>query len=198
MKIFAVLLLSLSLSGCWVGQEFYAPSEAVQAIQPGKYKIHREYSRVSDDPDKANRDQFNRDRLNDATDVKIAYAPDGRALVRNNGEIDASIATLVPFDKAEGTYIAQIEMGDEAGIAGGGIGKAVFALIRITPRGYDLAVPICNDYQRVASRPRIYAKGPLFGLPTCMYNTRADLEAAMVKYADDPIRWTSYWRKNKQ
>ena len=33
---------------------------------------------------------------------------------------------------------------------------------------------------------------------SCLYNTRADLEAAMVKYAEDPIRWTSYWRKMKQ
>ena len=193
MKILAVLALSLSLSGCWVGKDFYAPAESVRAIEPGKYKIHREYSRVNDDPDKVNRGQFN-----DATDVKISYAPDGRALVRSNGEIDASIATLVEFDKAAGTYIAQIDMTDTSDKAGVGIGQAVFALIRVTPRGYDLAVPVCNDYHRIASRPRIYAKGPLFGLPTCRYNTRADLEAAMVKYAEDPIRWTSYWRKEKQ
>jgi hypothetical protein len=36
------------------------------------------------------------------------------------------------------------------------------------------------------------ASGLLVGKPVCRFDNRADLEEALLRYAEDPIRWTEY------
>lgn len=189
MKLFATLALPLCLSGCWTGPTFYAPSETVQAIPAGKYKIHREHSKL---PDYYNR-SYER-HYQEPNEVRISYNGSGRTVVKNGGEIGEETATVVPFNKAEGTYIAQIDKLEATRFGG----QAVYALIRVTPRGYDLAVPICADEHPVEVDADDDAGLPGVKLPSCKFRSRKDLETAMADYAQSPLRWTEYWRKGER
>lgn len=189
MRLFAALALPLCLSGCWTGSTFYAPSETVQAIAPGKYTRHREHSKLPDYYNRSFEQHYQEPNV-----VRISYDGNGRTVVKNGGEIDGETATVVPFNRADGTFIAQIDNLEATRFGG----RAVYALIRVTPRGYDLAVPICADDHPLEVNTDDGAELPGVVLPSCVFHTRHELEAAMAEYAQSPLRWTEYWRKGER
>jgi hypothetical protein len=176
MKKILPLIMMLSLSGCWSGEGFYTPSESVAAIPAGKYKLHAERGLTA----------HNDDDFAYGEKVEISYGADGRALVENTGEGDANNSTLVKLGDAPGLYVVQADLGARVPA----IGSSLYALLQVTDRGYNIAVPRCDEKR--LGKSRAVASGILVGKPVCRYSNRADLEEALLRYSEDPIRWTEY------
>ncbi len=183
MRSLLLAILALSLAGCWSGESFYATSEGVAAIPAGKYEtvFVRDYSKAFDDSDLGRR-------------VRIKYTPDGHAIIENTDEGgDSSNSLLVKLGETPGLYVVQAELG--ASIPK--VGSALYALVRTTPDGYQISIPKC-DQQRLKAWSRVVVSGLTVGKPVCVFNTRSDLEAALLDYDKAPINWTEYRRVEKR
>jgi hypothetical protein len=178
MRCLAIIALSLSLSGCWSGDGFYASSESVAAIPAGKYRVYD----VRGPRSKSEEASF-------GERIKIKYNADGTALVEGVEAGDSANSTLVKLGTQPGLYIVQADLG--APIPK--IGSSLYALVNLTPNGYQIAVPRC-DQKRAAFWDRAIVSGLLVGKPFCKFSNRADFEKAMLDYAKDPISWTEYRR----
>jgi hypothetical protein len=181
MRILALLVLPLSLSACWSGGGFYAKSEAVPAIDAGKYII-TDVNGPPGDGDDANLGK----RMN------VSYKSDGSAVIESTEDGDVSEGILVKLGEQPGLYVAQADLG--ATIPK--VGSSLYALINIIPGGYQIAVPRC-DQKRIGNS-RAVVSGLLVGKRFCRFNDRAELELALLDYADDPIRWVEYRKIEKR
>jgi hypothetical protein len=178
MRRLAPWVLILPLSGCWSGDNFYAVSEGVAAIPAGKYEVIDTY-----DPTSARDDTIYAER------IKISYTKDGGVIVDGIEGGESSNSTLVKLGDQPGLYVVQADLG--ASIPR--IGSSFYALINLTPNGYQIAVPKC-DQKRAKFYDRAIISGLLVGKPVCKFNSRADLETAILDYSRDPISWTEYRR----
>lgn len=171
------LIILATLSGCWSGDRFYTASDGVAAIPAGKYKLYAERGAPAyrDDDDLAYGEQ-----------VKITYGADGRALVENTSDGDSNNSILIKLGDAPDLYVVQADL--DARVPA--IGSSLYALLQVTDRGYIIMVPRCDEKRLGNSRG--VASGLLVGKPVCRFNNRADLEEALLRYAEDPIRWTEY------
>ncbi len=176
MRSWAKLLLVLPLSGCWSGESFYATTEGVAAIPAGKYDIV-----YSTDPTEQRDDTLYSDR------IKIAYDKEGRAVVDGTEAGDSNSAILVKLGEQPNLYVVQSDLG--ASIPK--VGSSLYALVNLTPEGYQIAVPRC-DQKRADFYNAAIISGILVGRPVCKFKTRADFETAMLEYAKDAISWTEY------
>lgn len=184
MRRFAILTpaLGLLLSGCWTGDSFYSRSESVAAIPAGQYKVVRLHGPI---------EGSDNDILGQR--LRVSYDKDGRAHVENMGQNDESESILIKLGNQPGLYVAQAEFGPERTK----YGSAAYALVNLTPDGYQIAVPRC-DQKRAALWDRAVVSGLLVGKPVCKFSNRAALEAALQDYAKDPISWTEYRRVGKR
>jgi hypothetical protein len=182
MRSWALLLLVLPLSGCWSGESFYATAEGVAAIPAGKYDIV-----YSNDPNDQRDETLYSDR------IKISYDNEGRAVVDGTEAGDSNSAILVKLGEQPNLFVVQSDLG--ASIPK--VGSSLYALINVTPDGYQITVPRC-DQKRAAFYDRAVVSGVLVGKPVCKFKTRADFETAMLEYAKDPISWTEYRRVRKR
>ncbi len=182
MRGFALLLLALPLSGCWSGENFYATTEGVAAIPAGKYDIV--YS--NDSAEK-------RDKTTYSDRIKIAYDKEGRAMVEGTEAGDSNSAILVKLGVQPNLYVVQSDFG--ASIPK--VGSSLYALVNVTPDGYQIAIPRC-DQKRAKFYDAAIISGILVGKPICKFKTRADFETAMLEYAKNPISWTEYRRVKKR
>jgi hypothetical protein len=178
MRRLAIIALSLCVSGCWSGDGFYASSESVAAIPAGKYRVYD----VRGPRSKSEEASF-------GERIKIKYNADGTALVEGVEAGDSANSKLVKLGTQPGLYIVQADLG--APIPK--IGSSLYALVNLTPNGYQIAVPRC-DQKRAAFWDRAIVSGLLVGKPFCKFSNRADFEKAMLDYAKDPISWTEYRR----
>jgi hypothetical protein len=183
MRLWMIVALPLSLSGCWIGPVFYAPSESTQAIPVGRYKVVHVEAPLNDDKDTPL-----------GARLSIAYAPDGRVLVTDSDEdAEPSNVTLTKLADSEGLYVAQVDLG--AGLAP--VGSAVYGLVNVIPNGYQIALPLCDGTKRLSQKYGGVVKGLMFGRQGCTFSDRASFEAALREFAKDPIRWTEYRRVKK-
>jgi hypothetical protein len=182
-----VAAMALTLSGCWLGAQFYAVDEAVAAIPAGTYRI-----RHIEDP--TGQDQrvnaLATADISSATNVRITYRADGHAIVRNLGDSDddPQSALLVPLTDVPGfdrLYVVEVEMD--------GLDRAIYGIVNVLDNGYQLALPVCDGTRRPIAGSRVIISG-LLGRRTCSFSSRADFEAAMRVFVQDPIRWTEYRR----
>ena len=187
MRRLGFLALIIPLSGCWAGDSFYAASEGVAAIPAGKYRVHNSYDPTATGIDIERQDREFAERIN------ISYGADGRAIIEGYEGGDESKSTLVKLGDQPGLYLVQTDFG--ASIQK--VGSAFYALVNLTPNGYLLAIPKC-DQKRAKFYDRAIVSGLLVGKPVCKFNTRAELETAMLDYAKDPISWTEYRRVKKR
>ncbi len=189
MKKLIALMLPLILSACWTGPDFYADAPSVQPIAAGKYKVVR----IISDFDRVEH-RFGSDRgftgeLN--TKVRISYAADGDVVVEGGPDGGGDEATrLITLDEAQGLYVVQVDPGQ--GVAS--LTKRIYGLIRLTPDGYRLSVPLCDGTRRIKPGSRITVGGLLDKRRTCSYPDREAFETAMRKFADDPVSYTEYRR----
>ena len=181
------LALIVPLSGCWSGDSFYAASEGVAAIPAGKYRIYDSY-----DPTATRYDQERQDR-EFAERLTIFYGDDGRAIVKGVEGGESSNSTFVKLGDQPGLYVVQADFG--ASIPK--IGSALYALISLTPNGYQIAIPKC-DQKRAKFYDRAIVSGLLVGKPVCRFKSRTEFETAMLDYAKDPISWTEYCRVKRR
>ena len=179
---------AVALSGCWLGPKFYALDEAVAAIPAGTYRI-----RNIEDPTGQDQREYVQATMDtrSATDVRIAYRPDGHAIVRNLSDTDADVqdTLIVPLTGVAGfdrLYVIEMDML--------GLDRAVYGIVNVTDNGYQLALPACDGTRRLSPNSRVIVGGLLMGHRTCSFANRADFEAAMRSFAQDPIRWTDYRR----
>jgi hypothetical protein len=188
MRYLCTIIASLLLSGCWLGPQFYDVEQSVAAIPAGTYRI-----RHIEDPtgqDQRVDAQATAD-IRSATDVRVTYRPDGRAIVRNLGDSDddPQTALLVPLTDVPGfdrLYVVEVDMF--------GLDRAVYGIVNVIDNGYQLALPMCDGTRRAAAGSRVIVSGLLAGRRTCGFSDRADFERAMRTFAQDPIRWTEYRR----
>lgn len=189
MKKLIALILPLILSACWTGPDFYADAPSVQPIAAGKYKVVR----IISDFDRAE-DRFGSDRaftgeLN--TKVRISYAADGNVVVTGGPDGGGDENTrLITLDEAQGLYVVQVDPGQ--GVAS--LSKRIYGLVRLTPDGYRLSVPLCDGTRRIKPGSRITVGGLLDKRRTCSYSDREAFETAMRKFAGDPVSYTEYRR----
>jgi hypothetical protein len=180
MRTLLVFCLSFLLAGCWVGPEFYTLAQNVQPIPAGKYKVIEVATPFDDDPD-----------TKIGSKVIVTFAPDGRTLMTSQGESDNETpAILVKLDGFSNIYIMQgnLSRPEVPDI------RAVYGLVNVLPDGYQLAMPPCDGARRMTGKLGGFVKGPLFSRATCRFDDRTTFEAAMQKFAADPIRWTTYRR----
>jgi hypothetical protein len=187
MRRFGFLALIMPLSGCWSGDSFYAASEGVAAIPAGKYRVYNTYDPTATRIDIERQDREFAERLT------ISYGDDNRAIVEGLEGGESNNSTLVKLGDQPGLYVVQADFG--ASIQK--IGSSIYALVNLTPNGYLLAVPKC-DQKRAKFYDRAIVSGLLVGKPVCKFNTRGELETAMLDYAKDPISWTEYRRVKKR
>ena len=183
MRNLAYLALILPLSGCWSGDSFYAATEGVAAIPAGKYRVYDSY-----DPT-ATHIELDRQDAEYAERITISYDKDGQAIVDGFEGGEASKSTLVKLGDQPGLYVVQADFGASVPK----IGSSLYALISLTPNGYQIAIPKC-DQKRAKFYDRAIISGLLVGKPVCKFNSRAEFETAMLEYAKDPISWTEYRR----
>jgi hypothetical protein len=180
MRIFFIFCLSFLLGGCWVGPEFYTLAQNVQAIPAGKYKVIEVATPFDDDPD-----------TELGSKVIVSFAPDGRTVIASQGDPDDAVpAILVKLDGFSSIYIAQgsLSRADAPNV------PAIYGLVNVLPDGYQLALPKCDGTRRLKGKLGGFVKGPLYNRKSCRFDDRATFEAAMQKFAADPIRWTTYRR----
>jgi hypothetical protein len=176
MRCLALIALILPLSGCWSGDSFYAISESVAAIPAGKYAVYNIHGPRSKDDEATSNER-----------IKISYTADGHAVLEGNDSGDTNSAILAKLGPKPGLYVVQTDLGAPLPK----IGSSVYALVNLTPDGYQLSIPRC-DQKRAAFWDRAIVSGLLVGKPVCKFSSRATLEAALLDYAKDPIGWTEY------
>jgi hypothetical protein len=174
--------MTLSLGGCWTGDNFYAASESEAAVPAGKYRIV-DYGGPVSNADNADFGKF----------IKISYNKDGLASVDAEDAGDTSEARLFKLGPNPGLYVVQADLG--APLLS--VGSSLYALVNVIPGGYQIAVPRC-DQKRASIWDRAITSGILVGKPVCKFSNRTDFEAAMLDYAKDPITWTEYQRVEKR
>jgi hypothetical protein len=172
------LTLTLTLSGCWSGQAFYALSENQPVIAAGTYDVVLA------------REAAGYQAVDPLTSrVKIGYAKDGHFTVDDQQGGAPSDAILAKLGDSPDLYVVQTSLGASVPK----IGSAMYALVRLTKDGYVLAIPRC-DQKRLAAFDRAVVSGLLVGKPVCTFSNRANMEEAMLDFAKDPISWTQYRR----
>jgi hypothetical protein len=176
MRNLALLALIIPLAGCWSGNSFYATSEGVQAIPAGKYEVFYVYG-----------PKTKSDEASYGERVNISYKADGRAVIEGMEGGDSDNSLLVKLGEKPGLYVVQADLGAQLPK----IGSSLYALVNVTPDGYQLAVPKC-DQKRAAFWDRAIVSGLLGGKLICKFSNSADFETAMLDYAKDPIGWTEY------
>lgn len=189
MKKLIALILPLMLSACWTGPDFYADAPSVQPIAAGKYKVVRIISDFDRVEDRFGSDRAFTGELN--TKVRISYAADGNVVVTGGPDGGGDESTrLITLDEAQGLYVVEVDPGQ--GVAS--LTKRIYGLVRVTPDGYRLSVPLCDGTRRVKPGSRITVGGLLDKRRTCSYPDRETFETAMRKFADDPMSYTEYRR----
>jgi hypothetical protein len=189
MKKLIALILPLMLSACWTGPDFYADAPSVQPIAAGKYKVVRIISDFDRVEDRFGSDRGFTGEIN--SKVRISYAPDGDVVVEGGPDGGGDESTrLITLDKAQGLYVVQVDPGQ--GVAS--LTKRIYGLVRLTPDGYRLSVPLCDGTRRIKPGSRIIVGGLLAKGRTCSYPDREAFETAMRKFADDPVSYTEYRR----
>jgi hypothetical protein len=189
MKKLITLMLPLMLSACWTGPDFYADAPSVQPIPAGKYKVVRIVSDFDRVEDRFGSDRGFTGEIN--TKVRISYAADGDVIVEGGPDGGGDESTrLITLDEAQGLYVAQVDPGQ--GVAS--LTKRIYGLVRVTPDGYRLSVPLCDGTRRIKPGSRITVGGLLDKRRTCSYPNRETFETAMRKFADDPVSYTEYRR----
>ena len=188
MRALIALALPIVLGGCWTGPTFYSQAESEPAIPAGKYKLIGSVDPFADgyDPEVGSK-------------VKVEYSKDGQASIHSAGEDgdDTSKVVFAPLKGVPDVYIVQATMfPDMTSPKGRKVSsRAVYGLINVVPGGYQLALPPCDGTRRLREGSRATVKGLLFTRKSeCVFSTREDFEAAMQKFAQDPIRWTNYKR----
>jgi hypothetical protein len=185
MRALFPLALSLLLGGCWTGPVFYAQSESEPAVPAGRYKVVDIVDPFGSevDPDFGKR-------------VKVQYTKDGHATISDAGEHVDDLSNVV-FARLRGaphTYVVQGTLFPESSAPDGRIlkSRAVYGLINVTADGYQLALPPCDGTQRLTEGSQITVRGlAYFKRSACEFSSRESFEAAMEKFAKDPIRWTT-------
>ena len=189
MKKLIVLMLPLILSACWTGPDFYADAPSVQPIVAGKYKVVRIISDFDRVEDRFGSDRGFTGELN--TKVRISYAADGDVVVTGGPDGGGDESTrLITLDEGQGLYVVQVD--PSQGVTS--LSKRIYGLVRVTPDGYRLSVPLCDGTRRIKPGSRITVGGLLDKRRTCSYPDRQTFETAMRKYADDPVSYTEYRR----
>ncbi len=183
------LMLPLMLSACWTGPDFYADAPSAQPIPAGKYKVVRIISDFDRVEDRFGSDREFTGEIN--SKVRISYAADGDVVVEGGPDGGGDESTrLITLDKAQGLYVVQVDTGQ--GVVS--LTKRVYGLVRVTPGGYRLSVPLCDGTRRIKPGSRITVGGLLDKRRTCSYPDRETFETAMRKFADDPVSYTEYRR----
>jgi hypothetical protein len=179
MKSLYITALSLALSGCWSGSNFYTLAEGEAAIPAGKYAAIYTYDNQAEQVDD---DPFE-------NKVTISYASDGHIVISGPQGDESSNATLVKLGSNPSMFVVQADLGANVPK----IGSAVYGLVELLPNGYRVAVPRC-DQRRLAQWDRAIVSGVLVGKPFCRFSNRESFETAMLEYAKNPIGWTEYRR----
>jgi hypothetical protein len=184
MRQFAIIALSLMLSACWAGPDFYAETPSVQPIPAGKYKVVRNFSILPDDKEQGPSETV-------GSRIRLSYAEDGSVIIKGGefGDQD-SRPRIVVLDESQGLYVVQVDPGQ--GVAS--LSKRIYGLVRLTPDGYRLSVPLCDGTRRIKPGSRITVGGLLDKRRSCSYDDRETFETAMRKFADDPVSYTEYRR----
>jgi hypothetical protein len=178
----AITALSLPLSGCWTGNDFYDQSNSEAAVPAGKYKIVNREGPISSG-----------DIADFGKQLTLSYDKTGLATVTVSEDGSDSAARLFKLGDKPGLYVVQADMGAPLP----GIGSSLYGLLQVMPGGYQIAVPRC-DQKRAAFWDRAIVSGLLVGKPVCKFSSRANFEAAMLDYAKDPISWTEYRQVTKR
>jgi hypothetical protein len=176
MRNLTLLALILPLAGCWSGNSFYSPSEAVQAIPAGRYQVVHIRGPRSENDEESYGER-----------IDISYKADGRAVIEGMEGGDSDNSLLVKLGDQPGLYVVQADLGARLPK----LGSSLFALVNVIPDGYQLSVPKC-DQKRAAFWNKAIVGGVLGGKLICKFTNRADFETAMLDYAKDPIGWTEY------
>jgi hypothetical protein len=184
MKKLITLILPLMLSACWTGPDFYAQAPSAQPIPAGKYKVVRNFSISPDDKEQSQLETV-------GSRIRLSYAEDSSVIIKGGefGDQD-SHPRLITLDAQQGLYVVEVDPGQ--GIAS--LNKRVYGLVRVTPGGYRLSVPLCDGTRRAKPGSRIIVGGLLDKRRTCSYPDRETFETAMRKFADDPVSYTEYRR----
>jgi hypothetical protein len=188
MRALIILALPALLGGCWTGPVFYAQSESQPAIPAGKYKVVDIVDPFRDKPDP----DFGKS-------VRVAYSKDGQASIYDASEAgdDSAHVVFAPLPGTPDIYVVQATMLPDLVSPKGQVvhASAVYGLVNVTADGYQLALPPCDGTQRIREGSRITVRGlAYFKKSACQFSTRESFEAAMQKFAEDPIRWTRYKR----
>jgi hypothetical protein len=150
-RLLLIALGTLALTGCWIGQSLYSPSDAFAAIPAGVYRAI-----TRDEPERA---------------YQVTLLPNGLTQIRS-GE-DASVYGFAPLD--QDTFVAWAQIDG----AKPGEDNQFYALMARQPGGTFLIYPpSCADEQAEIARKNGATIGTGIA-PACRFGTRSSLERAL-------------------
>ena len=160
-----ILFLSLLLSGCWVGADFYARTDLRQPLAAGDYRATELAKGATDD---------GRIRIAHRPDGYITATPIDARGVEDRG--DASTAGLAPLDD-EGRLFVVWQLMREPGE---GPNERIYSLLRREASGdFTLLFPRCEGRDAEAARAAGATVDPADAQGICHFAGRPQLEAAL-------------------
>ena len=161
MRLLPLVAATLLLGGCWVGERFYADSEARPAIPAGLYRSPTD------------------DCENDL--VRVTILPSG--LTRFDGESDDwDIAGFAPLGSDGRRYVAWLlaENGETPN------SEVAYALLERRGREYLIFAPACEHTQTLA---QTYGAEivPDRKMTMCRFRDRQSLEMALSRLEFSPV-----------
>jgi hypothetical protein len=161
MRLLLIALLPLTLAGCWTGWNLYSTSDARPAIPSGVYR-----ATTRDAPDRV---------------YRVSMLPDG--LTQFDGGEKKEVYGFAPLDP--GTFVAWLEVEDEAPASGQNDENQIYALMVRQPDGsFRVYAPECRNDEAEIARKAGATVNP-GASPTCRFPSRAALEKALRLFPRD-------------
>jgi len=166
MRTILAALAALLLSGCWLGESFYAPADARPAIPAGTYRG------VNSNGDPA------------PAPIAIAILPDGMTRIARGPDQPPMVVGFAPLDESGRTFVAWTSETNVPGRTGNG---SLYGLLQRADNGdFIYYVPSCEDTEAAARAAGAAVETPAEGPKLCRFPDRARLEDALRQLRPDP------------
>lgn len=171
---------TLLLSACWIGDNFYQPSEARHVLAAGDYRLRGDSAGMID-----------------SGSVRVSHLPDGTtrfAPISDNGTTDQGDAFALGFTPLGGSEAMAVAWVTAMEGEPTNPDMRLYGVLRRNDDGsHSLFFPTCEDEGLAAARAAGAEVTEGSDRPACRFDSRSELEAAlraMARHLDNGFRLT--------